>query len=297
MQEAACFWQQTTVGTHEFCSTGKSSRTLKQSLKLLYRVITNDTSIETQTRLNKHAPEQVILYSTAAFEIQVLQLVVALNLPFRAINNIQLRYAFIMLQPYDINIPFAGRVRQLLDKRVDEVEETTLDDLPPTAKISLALNTWTSPNNLAFMAVTRYYIDENWQYREALLGFEPLTGTHSGPNLAVILRRVLEKHDILDRVFALTTDNASNNTTLAKSLEELLTDWQSDMMHIPCLAHVIQLVANSLLCNIGVTPINDNLQNQWNNKADEQLIQKEKGFGCTLEKVSLLSFNNSFNFS
>src|SRR2546421_12339640 len=100
------------------------------------------------------------------------------------------------------------------------------------------------------MAVTEYYIDENWQYREALLGFEPLTGTHSGPNLAVILRHVLEKHDILDRVFALTTDNASNNTTLAKSLEELLTDWQSDMIHILYLAHVIQLVVNSLLCNI-----------------------------------------------
>ena len=100
-----------------------------------------------------------------------------------------------------------------------------MDDLPPTAKISLALDTWTSPNNLAFMAVTGYYIDENWQYREALFGFEPLTGTHSGPNLAVILRHVLEKHDILDQVFALTTDNASNNTTLAKSLEELLTDW------------------------------------------------------------------------
>ena len=112
------------------------------------------------------------------------------------------------------------------------------------------------------MAVTGYYIDENWQYKEVLLGFEPLTGTHSGPNLAVILRRMLEKHDILDRVFALTTDNASNNTTLAKSLEELLTNWQSDIMHIPCLAHIIQLVANSLLRNIGVTPINDNLQNQ-----------------------------------
>src|SRR5438876_2258029 len=94
--------------THKFCSIDKSSRILKQSLKLLYGVITNDTSIETQTRLNKHVPEQVIVYSTAVFKIQVLRLVVALNLPFCAINNIQLRHAFIMLRPYDINIPFAG---------------------------------------------------------------------------------------------------------------------------------------------------------------------------------------------
>ena len=66
-----------------------------------------------------------------------------------------------MLWPHDINIPFTGQVRQLLDKRVDEVEETALDDLPPIAKISLALDTWTSPNNLIFMAITGYYIDEN----------------------------------------------------------------------------------------------------------------------------------------
>ena len=69
------------------------------------------------------------------------------------------------------------------------------------------------------------------------------------------------------------------------------------MIHILYLTYVIQLVANSLLYNIGVTPINDNLQNQWDDKADGQLIQKEKGFGRTLEKVSLLSFNDSINFS
>ena len=90
------------------------------------------------------------------------------------------------------------------------------------------------------MVVTGYFIDSDWKYREALLGFEPLSGSHTGKYLANILKQVLEQHSIEDRIFALTTDNVSNNHTLALNLEHNI-DWKLDTMHIPCLAHVIQL--------------------------------------------------------
>jgi hypothetical protein len=37
------------------------------------------------------------------------------------------------------------------------------------------------------MAITGYFLDELWEYREVLLGFEPLSGTHSGENLAKVV--------------------------------------------------------------------------------------------------------------
>jgi hypothetical protein len=49
------------------------------------------------------------------------------------------------------------------------------------------------------------------------------------------------------------TDNAGNNGTMRKELEELLNslnvnnNWSSDSMKIPCLAHVIQLVVKAIL--------------------------------------------------
>lgn len=71
------------------------------------------------------------------------------------------------------------------------------------------------------MAVTGYFIDSNWEYREVLLGFEPLSGQHTGLNLGGVLWDILQKYDIEDRILAITTDNASNNSTLVESLYDI----------------------------------------------------------------------------
>lgn len=42
------------------------------------------------------------------------------------------------------------------------------------------------------MAITGYFIDQDWNYRETLLGFEPLHGTHSGVNLSNVLLERLQ---------------------------------------------------------------------------------------------------------
>lgn len=48
------------------------------------------------------------------------------------------------------------------------------------------------------MAVTGYFIDQKWNYCEALLGFEPLHGTHSGANLSDVLLGILHQYKIVD---------------------------------------------------------------------------------------------------
>ena len=77
-------------------------------------------------------------------------------------------------------MPSATTLRSQLLKRADDIEDQLLSDLPNDAKISLALDCWTSPNRLAFMAITDYFINTNWRYREVLLGFEHLEGNYMG---------------------------------------------------------------------------------------------------------------------
>lgn len=60
------------------------------------------------------------------------------------------------------------------------------------------------------MAITGYYIDSDWNYREVLLGFETLHETNFGANLSTILMYKLEKHQVTDLVITVTTYNASN---------------------------------------------------------------------------------------
>jgi len=88
------------------------------------------------------------------------------------------------------------------------------------------------------MASTGYFIDSNWEYWEVLLGFEPLSGQHTGLNLGGVLWDILQKYDIEDRILAITTDNASNNSTLVESLYDI---HGSFIIRTPCLAHVMQL--------------------------------------------------------
>ncbi|THU82348.1 hypothetical protein K435DRAFT_630757, partial [Dendrothele bispora CBS 962.96] len=49
------------------------------------------------------------------------------------------------------------------------------------------------------------------------------------------------------KLLSITCDNASNNDKMMESLEERLEDWAGRACHTCCFAHIINLVAKSLL--------------------------------------------------
>jgi hypothetical protein len=111
------------------------------------------------------------------------------------------------------------------------------------------------------MAVLAYYVSEDWKYREVLLGFERISGPHTGQNLARIVEGIVMQFDLTDRLLTITCDNASNNSTLCHSLEEALRsqdiEWSAKAMKVSCLAHVLNLSAKALLVGLDVTDAND----------------------------------------
>jgi hypothetical protein len=162
--------------------------------------------------------------------------------------------------------------------------------LPSGAKLSIALDCWTSPFRQAFMAITGYFIDMDWHYREILLGFEPLHGSHKGSDLSVVLLDLLRKYQIEDRVLTMTTDNASNNTTLHdsinKALDTLALPDGTPIVRIPCMAHVIQLSLNELLGKMEAIPKNDREEMEWTEtEARDEAQRENKDIMLTLNKV------------
>lgn len=174
-------------------------------------------------------------------------------------------------------------------------KDKILSELPPNAKLSIALDCWTSPFQQAFMAITGYFVDLEWNYREILLGFEPLYGTYTGANLSAILLDLPEQHNIVHRVLAVTTDNTSNNNTLIQSIQESIQSLnlpsQTTLVRIPCLAHVIQLSLRDLLGLIKVDPKNDTTSREWSNTQTQSLqaSQQEQGIIYTLSKIRVLA--------
>lgn len=142
------------------------------------------------------------------------------------------------------------------------------------------------------MAVTGYFIDQDWNYREILLGFEPLHGTHSGVNLSAVLLDLLQQHSIADRVLAITSDNASNNSTLLSNIQDSIQslDLHDDtpIIRVPCLAHVIQLSLKQLLGQMKANPKNEATE-MWSEARSQSVSknarQNKREIVDTLNKV------------
>ncbi|KAG0153447.1 hypothetical protein PDIDSM_2099 [Penicillium digitatum] len=107
---------------------------------------------------------------------------------------------------------------------------------------------------LPFMAITGYFM--------TVIGY-----------IVSVLIETLVEHNIEDKVFGLTTDNASNNKTLATALQQALSD-DTIITRIPCLAHVIQLSLNQLLARIKAVPLNESAETRWTEKQSRLAQEK-----------------------
>lgn len=216
-------------------------------------------------------------FTTSQFEERLLKTIACLRLPFQTIENPEFQALLNLVHtgPGDLEMPSAKTLRRRLRDSVASRQESQLRDLPEDAKVSLALDCWTSPFQQAFMAITVYFIDKDWNYREMLLGFEPLHGAHSGVNLSDVLLQLLKDRQLLDRIFSVTTDNATNNETLIRALQESLLSSgaigvRESIVRVPCMAHVLQLCLKQLLGHIRAAPKNKEVRSFW---SDTQAVR------------------------
>lgn len=207
---------------------------------------------------------------------KLIKLITTARLPFRIVEHPEFKdfVETVQLAQSQIEIPSTRTVRRYLDTIVQEKQKCVLSTLPSESRLSIALDCWTSPFNQAFMAITGYFIDLEWNYREVLLGFEHIHGSHTGSNLSETVVQILQNHGITNRVLSITTDNASNNNTMIMSVQDLIQLQglaNTSIFRIPCLAHVIQLSLKQLLGKMKVDPVNQEVESEWSDERTQSL--------------------------
>ncbi|KAJ5300184.1 hypothetical protein N7508_007427 [Penicillium antarcticum] len=224
----------------------------------------------------------------------ILDFISTAHLPFRIIEHTQFKDLVEVIQqaPSKVNIPSARSMRRYLGSTVKSSQKEILRRLPDRSRLSIALDCWTSPFQQAFMAVTGYFLDQDWNYCEVLLGFEHLHGSHTGENLSKTVIQLLTDHEITDRVLSVTTDNATNNNTLMMNIQETIqSQSRSDTLifRVPCIAHVIQLSLNELLGKLKVTPPNKEIELEWSDERTHSFQTKQSSstrqIADTLKKI------------
>jgi hypothetical protein len=245
-------------------------------------------------------------FTQDAWDVQLLRGFIATNLPFNSLTNLHLRATWSMLKP-SISIPAPSTMRRRLETYYGNTIGQIKVLLPQTARvsrfpacayhcralsgtqISLAVDEWSSPNHLAFIAVMGYFITDDWEYKEMLLGFEHLPETHTAVDEAKVVFNCIERYGIAGRLGAITSDNALVNAALNRELKKLIQeanpDWDPVENKVGCLAHTIQLMLGRFISELDMGATNDYMPKALKVDAISKVASMPAGFKKAMEKV------------
>ena len=148
-------------------------------------------------------------------------------------------------------------IRRQYQEMFPRIKTRLISHVDGGGTVSLTLDAWTSSNNTPFLGITAHFLEKiTWSFQSLLIGFEPLAGSHTSENLAKVTHKVVQKFGIENAVHTITSDNASVNVAMFRILEGLLPRFTVGDGHIRCMAHVINLAAQTVLetlkanCNV-----------------------------------------------
>ena len=85
-------------------------------------------------------------------------------------------------------------------------------------KISLILNDWTAFDKQFYFEVIAFFIDSDWRYHDVFIDFENMLNQYFNSRLTIIIRELLQKYNIENRLNIVITNNANNNIFFFKDL-------------------------------------------------------------------------------
>ncbi|KAH9804203.1 BED-type domain-containing protein [Citrus sinensis] len=154
--------------------------------------------------------------------------------------------------------------RRTMDRDVMELfleEKTMLKSLICNNKqwVSLTTNLCTSVQNMSYMVITAHFINSDWCLNMRIISFSAIED-HKGKSIRKKIGVCLQDWGI-ERLFAITVDNATANDIVVGYVTMQLLTWRNDdalvlagqYMHVCCCAHILNLIVVSGLRELHVS--------------------------------------------
>ncbi|CAN1789421.1 Zinc finger BED domain-containing protein RICESLEEPER 2 [Linum perenne] len=197
------------------------------------------------------------VFNQRAIVVALAEMIIIDELPFRFVEHDGFTRFMIICCP-DFRIPCRKTIRTecfkifLLSKaRLKEFFKNSC-----AGRVSITTDMWTSVQNLNYMCITAHYVGNDWKLHKKIINFTKIT-SHKGDDIGAKLAECLEEWG-LKNVFTVTLDNASTNDVACIFLKEKLETWGTSFMsgrylHVRCVAHIVNLVVNDGLNEIGMS--------------------------------------------
>ena len=193
-------------------------------------------------------------FSQDTFERLLTRFIVCCDESYRVVESEEFK-DFVQYLRCETTMPSADTISRRVQMYYSELKTQVSSILEQVQYLSFTTDIWTSPTAMPYMAVTAHWIEKDWNQISIVLGFAPAPDSHTGLNIKEIFFNVLEDFKVQDKLFCITTDNASNNTTFVQEIP----GFNPNEHRIRCLAHIINLSAQSFLVSL-VEPLLDQIR-------------------------------------
>ena len=100
-----------------------------------------------------------------------------------------------------------------------------------------------------FLCITIHYIDSERILNKKIISFKTINTSNNGKNIATLINDEIIDLGILDKIFTITLDNASNNDTTIQRLKRF---WQIKedhvkLFHVRFCAHILNLIVKDVV--------------------------------------------------
>ncbi|KAL4581977.1 hypothetical protein LXL04_006513 [Taraxacum kok-saghyz] len=184
-------------------------------------------------------------YDQDAIRTSLAHMLIIDELSFRFVEKEGFRYFMSVTCP-KFQLPSRITIaRDIYQVYVDEKKKLQKWFASTGQRVSLTTDTWTSLQRVNYMCLTAHFIDPDWNLHKKILNFCPIL-SHKGSQIGELIEKCLLDWGI-DKLLAITVDNASSNDTAVAYMKKRLEQWGTDILkakhlHMRCIAHIINLV-------------------------------------------------------
>jgi predicted nucleic acid-binding Zn-ribbon protein len=198
---------------------------------------------QSQIQFSKDGSVALWEYSNDVARTQLCRLIARLDLPLSFGESDAFEdYIRIAHNPRFSSVSRQTTTRDFI-KYYSDCRAKLVDSLSSVTSVALTSDIWSGNAKEDYLSVVAHYVNSNWELEKRVIGMRLIDESHSGSNIADRVVAVLEDFGLTDKVFSVTLDNASSNSSAMAFLSPQISGYMGTLfLHQRCACHIINLI-------------------------------------------------------